>query len=125
MELAHSARMKPRAEVGGNGGRDERTSLRMPVESLEKLLQRARNAGAALFGEGPRLGEMTDRKNAGDDLRLDPKRRRLVAEPKEAIGGEEELGYRPIRSGVDLAPKVVEVGCPIGRIRMAFRIGRD
>src|SRR5690606_34436711 len=125
VELAHAAGMEARAEIGGDGRRDQRTRLRVIVEPLEEMSHPVRHAGAALFRERARLGEVAYRQDAGNDLRLDAEHRRLVAKAEKAIGREEELRDRPVRARVDLAPEIVEIGGAIGGFRMAFRVSGD
>src|SRR3546814_3763215 len=57
-----------------------------------------------------RLRHVRYRQDAGQDRRIDPRRRRRVAETQKGIGRKEELGDRARRAGVELALQIVEVG---------------
>jgi hypothetical protein len=63
--------------------------------------------------------------DARQHRRIDPRRRQLVAEAEERFGFEEELADRARGAGIELALEVVDIRLDAGRIRVAFRIGRD
>src|SRR3546814_2358366 len=70
-----------------------------------------------------RLRHVRYRQDAGQDWRIDPRRRRRVAETQKGIGRKEELGDRARRAGVELALQIVEVGLRAIGIGMHLGIG--
>ena len=58
------------------------------------------------------------------DFALDTGSRSTIAEIEEALGVEEELRDRPGRARVELCLEIVQIGLPIGRVRVDFGIGR-
>ncbi len=125
MEVTDSACVELAAQFGRDRGRDQLAGGWQVVETLEQIVQPVRDSGAARFGEAPRLGDIRNGEDAGNDLDADAGRGRIVAKAQEAVGGEEELSDGAVRAGVDLALEIVEIGGLVGRVRVAFRIGCD
>src|SRR3546814_18114696 len=99
--MTDAAGVKLTAELGGYGGGDELAGGGAIVQALEQPVHPVGDRRAALAGELARLGDVGDGEDTGHDLGLNAHRRRLVAEPEETFGREEELRDRPVGAGVD------------------------
>ena len=84
-----------------------------------------RQAGATDRREAAGGGDVRDREDAGNDLGVDTCSRRFVAEAEEAVGREEELGDRPVGTGIDLPLEVLEVEDAVAGVRVDLGIGGD
>ena len=88
-------RRRSRRSAGAPTGRSSR-----PSNSSSSHLRDARAAGGR---EAARRGDVGDGQDARNDLDVDARGRGFVAEAEEAVGGEEELGDRPVGARIDLA----------------------
>src|SRR5690242_11912845 len=107
MEMAHAAGVELATQFRSDSRGDQLTCGWKVVETLEQRVEPLRYAGAAKVGEAAGGGDVGYGQDAWNDLGLDTRRGCLVAEAKEAVGREEELGDRAIRSSVDLSLQIL------------------
>src|SRR5690348_7888812 len=88
MEVADATGVELAAQLGSNGGGDQLARGRQVVETLEHIVEPLRDRRAAGLGKAARGGDVGNRQDSRDDLRIDSRGCRLVAEAEEAIGGE-------------------------------------
>src|SRR3546814_19364675 len=61
------------------------------IQAIEQAIHPGRNGSTAHSREFPGLRNVRYRQYARYDFRINPRRRRLVPETKEGVGGKEEL----------------------------------
>src|SRR3546814_14566372 len=71
------------------------------IQAIEQAIHPGRNGSTAHSREFPGLRNVRYRQYARYDFRINPRRRRLVPETKEGVGGKEELRDRPACAGVE------------------------
>jgi len=106
VEVAHPARIKLGAQLGGDGGGDELASLGQRVQPLEQPVHPVGDRSAALGRELAGLRDVGDRQYAGHELGVDANRGDMIAEAEEGLGREEELRDRPVRARVEAATEI-------------------
>jgi len=102
VEVANAACIELAAQLSSDRRRNQLARRGQIVQPFEQVVEPLRNGCAATLGETTRGRDVRDWQDARDNLRLDPRRGSLVAEPEEGIRREEELRDRASRAGIDL-----------------------
>ena len=124
MQILHSALQQPVAQCGTLGQR-QKLFASVAGGDGEGLVQLRRDTGAATVGKPLRTFPAGDRQDAGNDRSGDPGLLAGVAEAKEGVSVEEELGDGRRGPGVDLALEPGHIGRAVGGIGVGFGIGTD
>src|SRR5688572_6699509 len=95
------------------------------LEALEALGKPAGNRSPAFGGEPRDLLERMDRLDSRHDGGGNAGGARTIDEAKVAVVVEEHLRDGTCRAGVELALEVVDVGRPVGALRVLLGISRD
>src|SRR5213079_2691508 len=97
---------------------DELARGRQLIEAFEQLVEPDGERRAAALRKAPGRRDVRYGQDARYDFDVHACLGDLIAEVQEAIGGEEELGDRAVRTGIDLALQIIEIRLTITRIRM-------
>src|SRR3546814_15201062 len=95
------------------------------IQAIEQAIHPGRNGSTAHSREFPGLRNVRYRQYARYDFRINPRRRRLVPETKEGVGGKEELRDRPACAGVEFPLKILQIGLTDQRFQMGVGISGD
>ena len=95
MEVTNAAGVELTAKLGRDGGSDQLPRRGQIIEALEQVVEPLRDGRSAALGETARGCDIGNGQNSRNDLGLDARGCRFVAEAKEAVGREEKLGDRP------------------------------
>src|SRR5437762_4749369 len=96
VEVADAAGIELPAQLGSHRGGDQLARGGKVVEPFEEIVEPLRDRCATALRKPARRRDVGDREDAGDELGFDARRGRFVAEAKEALGREEELGDSPV-----------------------------
>src|SRR3546814_17990180 len=91
MKFPYAARVDLTTYFGRNGRRHNLPSGGVVIQAIEQAIHPGRNGSTAHSREFPGLRNVRYRQYARYDFRINPRRRRLVPETKEGVGGKEEL----------------------------------
>ncbi len=124
MKVTHPARVQLAAQF-----RRQRRGHQLPrggqiIQPFEQLAHPPRHIGIAHGRHALDRREVAHRHDAGNDLRIDPRRRNCVAKSEEGVGLKEELRDRPRRTGIQLALQIIDIALRAQRVRVGLGIGR-